>query len=121
MHFIALVFILPGLVAGYFFFLRPILRAVPALKTFYAEADTFWQKAWAVCGKSVTIAWGYALACLGVLLQYLDPVASALGDPALKDQIAGTLKSKPEVLGYFAICVSVITIAARLRSIGRGA
>ena len=33
---------LPGFMAAYFMFVRPMLAAIPSFKTFYAEADTFW-------------------------------------------------------------------------------
>jgi hypothetical protein len=41
----------------YFMFLRPVLHAIPALKGFYAEANTFWGKVWALTGRSVTVLW----------------------------------------------------------------
>jgi hypothetical protein len=34
-----LILIVPGLAAAYFIFLRPVLKAVPAFKAFYAKAD----------------------------------------------------------------------------------
>ena len=111
------ILIVPGLLCVYFFFIRPVLEAVPAFKKFYTEADGFWNKVWAVCGKSATMAWSYILAGVGLAMQMLDPVASTLGDPNLSSQITSTLQSDPKILGYFAIAVSAITIAARLRSI----
>jgi len=54
---ISLLLIAPGLVVAYVVFIRPVLRAMLGLKTFYAEADSFWAKVWALCGKSVTIGW----------------------------------------------------------------
>jgi hypothetical protein len=111
------ILIIPGLACAYFFWVRPVLEAVPALKKFYAEADGFWNKVWALCGKSATLAWSYILAGIGMAMQMLDPVASTLGDPNLSAQITSTLQSDPKILGYFAIAVSAITIAARLRSI----
>lgn len=111
--------IVPGLVVGYVFLLRPALSSVPALKQFYTEADGFWQKAWAVCGKSVTIAWSYLLAGVGIAVQAIDPIAAALGDPDLRTQITSALSSDPKILGYIAMGISVITILARLRSISK--
>lgn len=105
--------ILPGLFAAYFLFFRSILKAIPALKGFYSEADGFWAKVWAVCGKSVTMVWGYSLAALGAL-------SAAVGDPAIMAQIGSFLKNHPEALGYVMMAVSAITIASRLRSIGKG-
>lgn len=108
---------LPGLIVGYALFLRPVLRAIPALKEFYTEADGFWEKVWAVCGKSATLAWSYAIQALGWLLQWVDPLASMVGDPDLRQQITDTLGANPKILGYVLMGISAITIAARLRSI----
>ncbi len=67
--------ILPGMIVGYALFLRPVLRAMPQLKDFYAEADGFWEKVWALCGNSLTMAWSYGLAGIGFLMQWLEPIA----------------------------------------------
>jgi len=112
-------FILPGLVFAYLL-LRPVLHAVPAFKKFYSEADGFWSKAWAVCGKSVTMVWSYTLMLAGGLLNQLDNIAATLGDQGFKEQVAGVLHSDPTYLGYFAMLVSAVTIAARLRGIAKG-
>lgn len=110
---ITLMFVLPGLVAAYFLFFRSILKAIPALKEFYAQADGFWAKVWAVCGKSVTMIWGYFLAAIGAL-------SAAVGDPAIMAQVASILKDHPEFLGYGLMVISAVTIATRLRSIAKG-
>lgn len=109
--------ILPGLVAVYVMFLRHILSGVPALSKFYAEANGFWAKAWALCGKSITMGWSYFLMAIGALLNNLDGIATTMGDPHFKQQVADFLHSDPVYLGYFAMAVSGVTIAARLRSI----
>lgn len=109
--------VLPGLIVGYALFLRPALRALPALKEFYAEADGFWAKVWAVCGRSATLAWSYVIQALGWLLQWVDPIANMVGDPDLRQQITDALGANPKVLGYVLMAISAITIAARLRSI----
>lgn len=118
---IYLIAILPGLIVGYALFLRPVLHALPQLKNFYAEADGFWQKAWALSGKSATIVWGFALSGLGTVFQWLDPIAAALGDPDLKAQVMETLKDNPQFLAYALMGISAITIAARLRSFAKAA
>jgi hypothetical protein len=118
---LALVFIVPGLIVGYALLLRPFLCKVAALQSFYAGADGFWAKVWAYCGKSITIAWGYLLGGFGWAMAMLDPLANALGDPDLKDKVTSLMQSNPAMLGYFTVGISVITIAARLRSIARGA
>lgn len=112
--------ILPGLVAAYFVFLRPVLRAIPALKKFYDEADGFWAKVSAIGGHSATVAWGYFMMAFGFITQWLEPLGNMLGDPDLKTQITDTLQANPKILGYVLMGISAITIAARLRSITRG-
>lgn len=117
---IFIAFVLSGLAVGYALFLRPVLHAMPALKQFYAEADGFWQKVWALCGKSVTLAFAYVVQATSWLLQWIDPLASMVGDPDLRQQITETLSSNPKLLGYVLMAISAITIAARLRSIAKG-
>lgn len=109
----------PGLIVAYWLFVRPALKSVPAFKQFYAEADTFWAKAWALCGKSITLAFSYFVQVVGWALQLLDPIASALGDPDLRYQITESLQANPKILGYILMAISGITIAARLRSISK--
>lgn len=110
---------LPGLIVGYFLFLRPVLHALPQLKEFYAEADGFWAKVWALCGKSVTMAWAFFLQAASWALQWIDPVANMVGDPELRTQITETLGANPQFLGYILMGISFITIAARLRSFAK--
>jgi hypothetical protein len=115
-----LLLILPGLIAAYLILLRPVLKAMPALKTFYEEADGFWAKAWAVCGNSLTMVWSYFVLAAGALLNQVDNIAATLGDPNFKQQVAQLIGTDPKALGYFAMTVSAVTIAARLRSIAKG-
>jgi hypothetical protein len=110
---------LTGAATAYLAFLRPVLKAIPALKQFYAEADSFWAKGKAVCWKSLTVAWSYLVLAVGFGLNWLDPVATALGDPELKAQVANALQTNPKILGYVLIGISVVTIVSRLRSIGK--
>ena len=116
----SLLFILPGLIFGYFFFLRPVLKAIPALKTFYAQADSFWAKVKALGGNSLTIAWGYFMAVVGFVAQWIEPIGNMFGDPEIKTQITNTLQANPQVLGYVLMGISAVTIVARLRSIAKG-
>jgi len=116
---IPMALIIPGLICVYAFWIRPLLAAMPQLKAFYAEADGFWGTVWAICGKSATLAWSYLLAGLGVLVQFIDPLAAAFGDPDLHNQVTSALASDPKILGYFAMAVAAITLASRLRTIGR--
>ncbi len=119
MIFVWLILIVPGVICLYALIIRGLLHKVPALKTFYADADTFWAKAWAICGKSVTMAWAHIVGGIGTVLELMDPIASALGDPDLKQQITDTLQMNPQVLGYVLIGISVVTVGARVRTIGR--
>lgn len=112
--------ILPGLIAAYLIFLRPALKAMPALKGFYEQADGFWAKVWALCGRSTTILWSLIVAGGAKAFDSVDPLAALLGAPDFKNQVMTLLKDNPEYLGYFAMVVSGITIAARLRSIAKG-
>lgn len=109
--------ILPGLLFAYFIFLRPFLKALPALKDFYTEADGFWAKVSALCGHSMTVVWGYFIAAVGFVAQWIEPLGNMVGDPDLKAQITDTLQANPKILGYVLMGISAVTIAARLRSI----
>src|SRR4051794_5912071 len=110
-----LILILPGLIAAYLIFIRPWLKALPALKGFYGEADTIWQKLWAVCGKSLTLLWSYVLMALGGIWSQIDSIAATLGDPDFTQQVTQFVGADPKVIGMFAMIVSGVTIAARLR------
>ncbi len=81
-------------------FLRPVLRALPAFQQFYAEADGFWQKVWALCGKSATLAFAFLVQAVSWVLQWIDPIASFLGDPDFRQQLTEALQANPKVLGY---------------------
>lgn len=114
------ILIVPGLACLYALALRPLLHRIPALKAFYAEADGFWAKLWALCGKSVTMAWSYLLGAAGVVFAGLDQLAFYAGDPTLGDQVKTALANHPQYIGYFTILVSVLTIVARVRTLGKG-
>lgn len=108
----------PGLIVAYWLYARPLLRQ--HFTEFYKEADGFWAKVWALCGKSITLAFSYFVQFVGWALQLIDPIASALGDPDLRYQITEGLQANPKVLGYVLMAISAATIAARLRSISKG-
>lgn len=112
---------IPGAVIAYALFLRPMLRKIPAFATFYAEADSFWSKVWALCGKSLTVLWGYILGGIGISFSAVDQIAAAAGDPNLnlKQQVADALKDNPQYLGYALTAISVLTIIARIRSLSK--
>ncbi|CUT12553.1 hypothetical protein BF49_7143 [Bradyrhizobium sp.] len=112
-----LMLITPGLAVVYALLLRPMLHRIPAFAEFYAQADGFWAKAWAICGKSVTMLWGYLLGGIGSSVALVGPVASALGDPEIKEQVTTALQGNPKILGYVLIVISAVTIMSRLRSL----
>ncbi len=116
---LSLLLIIPGVIVAYAFFIRPLLEKMPKLKAFYAEADGFWAKLWAICGKSVTMAWSYVLVAVSGVLSQLDGIAATLGDPNFKQQVADFVHGDPKILGYFGMAVSLITIASRLRSLAK--
>jgi hypothetical protein len=70
----------------------------------------------AFCLNSLTIAWSYSLAFAGVILQGLDTIADALGDPGLKDQISASI-GDAKTAGRVLLGISIVTIIARLRSL----
>jgi len=70
------------------------------------------------CLNSLTIAWGYLLALAGVILQLVDAAGDVLGDPAIKDQVSAAI-GNPTSAGRVLLVISIITVAARLRSIRR--
>lgn len=67
---------------------------------------------------SLTIAWSYFLAFAGGIMQFIDNIADALGDPNLKDQISASI-GDAKTAGRVLLCISFVTIVARLRSIRR--
>jgi hypothetical protein len=80
---------------------------------------TMWDKIKAFSLNSLTVAWGYCLALVGVMMQGLDTMADALGDPNLKDQISASI-GDAKTAGRILLGISIVTIIARLRSIRKG-
>ena len=78
-----------------------------------------WVKVKACCLHSLTIAWSYCLVFAGALMQGLDSIADALGDPNLKDQISASI-GDAKTVGRILLGISIVTIIARLRSIRKG-
>ena len=70
----------------------------------------------AFCLNSLTIAWSYLLAAFGLMLQLVDAAGDILGDPAIKDQVSVAV-GDPAWAGRVLLAISIITLAARLRSI----
>lgn len=100
--------------------IRPTLRAMPRLKTFYDDADTFREKLWALCYKSATNALSYALMALGFVMDRIDMLATVLGDPQFKEQLSAAIGADTKVLGWVLMVISVLIFASRMRSIVRG-
>jgi hypothetical protein len=75
-----------------------------------------WGTVKAFCWNSLTIGWGYFLAFAGAVMQIVDNIADALGDPNLKDQISASI-GDAKTAGRVLLGISIVTIIARLRSI----
>lgn len=75
-----------------------------------------WARIKACCLNSLTIAWSYCLAVAGAVMQAIDAIADALGDPALKDQISAAF-GDAKTVGRILLVISIVTILARLRSL----
>jgi hypothetical protein len=68
------------------------------------------------CLHSLTIAWSYLLAAIGVAMTLIDNIGEALGDPTLRDQLSAAV-GDAKITGRILLGISVITIMARLRSL----
>lgn len=68
------------------------------------------------CLNSLTIAWSYLLALVGVILQLVDVACDVPGDPAFKDQVSAAI-GNPTWAGRALLVISIVTLVARLRSI----
>ena len=75
-----------------------------------------WDKAKLICGRSLTIASGYASVIVGEVLGNIDAIADALGDPQLHDQIQSLIGHDPKLAAGYAKAYGIIMIATRLRS-----
>lgn len=105
---------------GIYLVVRPMLKALPQFRAFYAEADTFRQKVFAIAYNSSTVVVSYAGAAFGFVFSQLDTIASMVGDPRFQTEVSNALGSNPKVLGYCMIGFSAIVFAARMRSIAKG-
>ena len=75
-----------------------------------------WARIKDCCLHSVTVAWGYCLAGAGALMQTIDAIADASGDPNLRDQISAAV-GDTKIVGRILLGISIVTIIARLRSL----
>lgn len=112
--------IIIGMIGTYLGIVRPILEAKPQFAEFYAEADTFWKMVWAFSYKSITVLISYVQGILGILATQIDSIASLLGDPDFKTQVSNLIGADTKTLGYVLMGISLITFAARMRSIAKG-
>ncbi|MBR0756615.1 hypothetical protein JQ604_30935 [Bradyrhizobium jicamae] len=79
-----------------------------------------WMRIKACCLNSLTVAWGYCLAFVGVVMQGIDAIADVLGDATFKDQLAAAI-GDARTVGRILLVVSIVTIIARVRSIRKAA
>ena len=70
----------------------------------------------AFCLNSLAVAWSYLLAFFGLVFQLVDAAGDALGDPSIKDQVSAAV-GDPTWAGRVLLAISIVTLAARLRSI----
>ncbi len=77
------------------------------------------EKVKAFCLNSLTVAWGYFMAVAGAAIEMIEAVADGLGNPAIKEQLSAALGGDPKTIGRVLLGVSIVTILARLRSIGK--
>jgi hypothetical protein len=75
-----------------------------------------WAQVKAGCLNSLTVAWSYCLAIAGTVMQAIDTISDALGDPNLRDQMSAAI-GDTKTVGRILLGVSIVTIIARLRSI----
>jgi hypothetical protein len=75
-----------------------------------------WARIKGCCLNSLTIAWSYLLAGAGAIMQAIDTIGDALGDPNIRDQISIAV-GDPKTVGRLLLGISIMTIIARLRSL----
>lgn len=105
------------ILAVYALIIRPILHALPVMKEFYDDADTVWGKLSSFAWHSLTVAWSYLLAIVGLIMDRLDFVSAAIGDPELKANLSSAIGADTKTVGYLLLGISVVTLISRLRSI----
>lgn len=66
---------------------------------------------------SATILWTHLVAFVGSLGGALMFAAPLLGDPNISDAIKGVLK--PEYIPFYVLVVSIVTVIARNRTLGK--
>lgn len=78
-----------------------------------------WEGLKKACLHSLTIAWSYLLAFVGLLLSTIDNIGDIVGDPNLKQQISSVV-TDTKTLSQIFLAISVINIIARMRSLRKG-
>lgn len=79
-----------------------------------------WMKLKALCLHSLTVAWSYVLALVGVSLQAIDAVADLVGDPSIREQVAAAI-GDARTVGRILLGISIVNIIARIRSLRKAA
>jgi hypothetical protein len=77
-----------------------------------------WARIKVCCLNSLTVAWGYCLAVAGAVMQVIDTLADVLGDPNFKDELSAAV-GDTKTVGRILLGISIVTILARLRSLGK--
>jgi hypothetical protein len=107
-------------VVGIYLVVRPMLHAMPRFKAFYDEADTIWQKAFALAYRSATVVVSYVGAAIGFGMNQLDTIAKLVGDPGFQGEVSKVIGADTRVLGGVLLAFSIIVFASRMRSIVNG-
>lgn len=84
-----------------------------------AKIKAFFQRIWAMCFRSVTIAWSYLLGIFGAVMSQLDGLAALLNDPGLTQNVQ-SLIGDAKSFGKWLMVVAVVNIVARARSLIKG-
>ncbi|MBX6329374.1 MAG: hypothetical protein IRY89_12450 [Pseudolabrys sp.] len=108
---------LVGAALLYVLFLRPALERRGLVRALPPEVATWRDRiADAVC-RSATIAWGCLCVFFGTAWGLVQQAADVLGDPEVKTQVMALIP--PEWVWLAVVAFGVVTIVARLRTIGR--
>jgi hypothetical protein len=75
-----------------------------------------WDRVKAACLHSMTIAWSYTIALVGLVMQGMDSILDILNDQAFKDNLHAMI-GDAQTFGRIMLGISVINIIARLRTL----
>lgn len=85
--------------------------------TFQTETGSTWQKLLAATKDSATVLWSYIVGGAGMLIMSADKLADALNMPQVTSFIQQYLS--PTSVGIAMCVIAIITVIARLRTLGQ--